>query len=61
MRDWDRSELHSDEGPPIGEVAAEPWAENGFRDHGQSVRIEQPSGLEKNSEPLTRLREEKTR
>jgi hypothetical protein len=23
----DRSQLHSDEGPPIGDVATEPWAE----------------------------------
>ncbi len=24
---FDRSQLHSDEGAPIGEVATEPWAE----------------------------------
>jgi hypothetical protein len=24
---FDRSELHSDEGPPIGEVSATPWDE----------------------------------
>jgi hypothetical protein len=27
---FDRSELYSDEGPPIGEVAAEAWAEAAF-------------------------------
>jgi hypothetical protein len=27
---FDRSQLHSDEGPPIGAVSAEPWAEEAF-------------------------------
>ena len=27
---FDRSQLYSDEGPPIGEVAAEPWVEAVF-------------------------------
>jgi hypothetical protein len=39
-RGFDRSQLCSDEGPPIGAVAVEPWAEEAFRDYRVDAKME---------------------